>query len=94
MIAKLKIEPPVVKAYGDLYYGDFKRPASVKLIPASFKVSRPQPDILGWGHISDPLGKGIQQILLSPGPIEPTLKSTQDAMQSLLDQQWQSLNNH
>jgi anthranilate/para-aminobenzoate synthase component II len=50
--------------------------------------------MLGWGHISDPFTKGIQQILLSPGPIEPTLTSTQQAMQTILDQQWQQLGSH
>jgi multiple sugar transport system substrate-binding protein len=93
MIAQLRIEPPVVKAFSAMYYS-FHPPAHISLIPESFAVSRPQPDILGWGQISSPMNKGIQQILLSPGPIMPTLQSTQQAMQTILDQQWQQLGNH
>jgi multiple sugar transport system substrate-binding protein len=93
MIATLRIEPPVVKAYSTMYYS-FHPPAHISLIPQSLENARPQPDMLGWGHISDPFTKGIQQILLSPSPIEPTLKSTQQAMQAILDQQWQQLGSH
>lgn len=93
MIAQLRVEPPVLKAYSKLYY-NFHPPAHINLIVKSFENARPQPDMLGWGHISDTFNKGIQQILLSPGPIGPVLQSTQQSMQGLLDQQWQQLGNH
>ena len=93
MIASLRIEPPVVKAYSKKYYS-FHPPSHISLIPESFTNARPQPDMLGWSQIGDQFNKGIQQILLSPGAVQPTLKSTQDAMQGILDQKWQQLGSH
>jgi multiple sugar transport system substrate-binding protein len=93
MIARMKVEPPVVKAYAPLYY-DFHPPAHINLILDSFKTDRAEPNFLGLGHLIDQFGKGSQAILLNPGPIEPGLMTMQDSMQSVLDQQWQALSNH
>jgi hypothetical protein len=57
MIGNLRVEPPVVKEYSKTYYS-FHPPAHISIIPPSFSNARPQPDMLGWGQISDPFGKG------------------------------------
>ena len=93
MIARMKVEPPVVKAYAPLYY-NFHPPAHVNLILESFKTARAEPNFLGLGRLIDQFGKGTQAILLNPGPIEPGLKTMQDSLQAVLDQEWQQLGRH
>src|SRR5262249_44241262 len=66
MLARLKIEPPVVKADSPLYYS-FHPPAHINLILESFQNSRPEPNFYGMTPVSDQLNKVIQQVLLSPG---------------------------
>ncbi len=89
MIARMRIEPPDIKAFSPLYYNAFKQPQSISIIPASFNGAQAYPDFMGWDHQASELNKLMGQVLIDPGPVGPALQATQSSMQALLDQQWQ-----